>query len=68
MKRKDLDKMFSSDGGISRINPERFGYEKCDFIKVEVKLKFTEENNKFPKQNPEDEIIEVSKPYLEHRF
>ncbi len=68
MKRKDLDKMFSVDGGISRVNPGRFVYKKCDFIKVEVKFKFIDENNKFPKQNSEDKIIEISKPYLEHPF
>lgn len=68
MKRKDLDKIFSADGGISSINPQRFVYEKCGFIKVEVKFKFIDGDNKFPKYNPEDEIIEVSKPYLEHPF
>jgi hypothetical protein len=68
MKRKDLDKMFSIDGGISRTNPQRFVYEKCTFIKVEVKFKFVNDSSKFPKDNPEDEITEISKPYLEHPF
>ncbi len=68
MKRRDLDKMFSVDGGISSINPQRFVYEKCDFIKVEVKFRFVDNGNKFPKNNSEDEIIEISKPYLEHPF
>ncbi|HXH70788.1 MAG TPA: hypothetical protein VNI60_10715 [Pyrinomonadaceae bacterium] len=67
MKRRDLDKMFSVDGGISSIT-ERFVYEKCNFIKVEVKFKFVDKSDKFPKGNPEDEIIEISKPYLEHPF
>ncbi len=68
MKRKDLDKIFSIDGGISPVNPQRFVYEKCNFIKVEVKFKFIDKTNKFPKSNSEDEIIEISKPYLEHPF
>ncbi|MDQ3322663.1 MAG: hypothetical protein M3525_09595 [Acidobacteriota bacterium] len=68
MKRKDLDKMFTIDGGISRINPQRFVYEKCNFIKVEVKFKFVDNSSKFPKHNSEDEITEISKPYLEHPF
>ncbi len=67
MKRKDLARMFSIDGGISSVT-EQFVYEKCNFIKVEVKFKFINQSNKFPKQNPEDEIIEISKPYLEHPF
>lgn len=66
-KRKDLDKIFSHDGGISSVT-ERFVYKKCNFIKVEVKFKFIDKSNKFPKQNPEDEIIDISKPYLEHPF
>jgi len=67
MKRKDLDKMFFVDGGISSIT-ERFVYKKCNFIKVEVKFRFIDENNKFLTQNPDDEIIEISKTYLEHTF
>ncbi len=68
MKRKDLDKMFYIDGGVSTINPQRFVYEKCNFIKVEVKFKFVDNSNKFPKHNSEDEVTEISKPYLEHPF
>ncbi len=68
MKRKDLDKMFSVDGGISPINPQRFVYEQCNFIKVEVKFEFIDKSNKFPKGNPADKISEISKPYLEHPF
>jgi hypothetical protein len=68
MKRKDLDKMFSADGGISAINPERFVYDKCRFIKVEVKFEFTDKGGKFPKGSPADEIVAISRPYLEHPF
>ncbi len=68
MKRKDLMEMFRTDGGISAINPERFVYEKCSFIKIEVKFEFIDKNNRFPKGNPEDKIVEISKPYVEHPF
>jgi hypothetical protein len=68
MKRKDFDETFSIDGGISRTNPQRFVYQKCNFIKVEAKFKFIDKTGKFPKHNSEDEIIEISKPYLEHPF
>lgn len=68
MKRKDLDKMFSIDGGISPVNPQRFVYEQCNFIKIEIKFEFIDKNNKFPKDNPEDKITEISKPYLESPF
>ncbi|MBC7797894.1 MAG: hypothetical protein H7Z37_13555 [Pyrinomonadaceae bacterium] len=68
MKRKDLDKMFSVDGGISTTNPQRFVYEQCNFIKVEVKFEFIDTSNRFPKDSPDDKINEISKPYLEHPF
>lgn len=68
MKRKDLDKMFFTDGGISPTNPQRFVYEQCNFIKLEVKFEFIDTSNKFPKNNPDDKISEISKPYLEHPF
>jgi len=68
MKRKDFDETFSIDGGISRVNPQRFVYQKCNFIKVEVKFKFIDKTSNFPKDNSDDEVIEISKPYLEHPF
>lgn len=68
MKRKDLVKIFQNDGGISAINPQRFVYEKCNFIKIEVKFKSVDKSDKFPIGSPEDEITEISKPYLEHPF
>ena len=68
MKRKDLDTMFSLDGGISAINPGRFVYGKCRFIKVDVKFEFADKGGKSPKGNPADEIVAISKPYLERPF
>jgi len=68
MKRKDLVKIFRNDGGISAINPQRFVYEKCNFIKVEVKFKSVDKSKEFPMGSPEDEINEISKPYLEHPY
>lgn len=68
MKRKDLNKIFSFDGGVSAPNPQRFVYNQCNFVKVEVKFNFVEKNERFPKDNLEDEITEISKPYLEDPF
>ena len=65
MKLKDLNKLFRVDGGLSPVNPQRFVYRKCMFVKIEVKFDFVERDKQFPKPNPEDRIIEVSRPYLE---
>ena len=68
IKRKDLHKLFRRDGGITGLTEERFVYGKCEFIKIDVKFAPVDKNKKFPAENPEDKIIEVSKPYLEHPF
>jgi hypothetical protein len=68
MKRKDLVEIARNDGGISPNNPQRFVYKKCNYIKVQVKFKSVNESERFPEGNPEDEIDEISKPYLEHPF
>lgn len=68
MKRKDLVKIARNDGGISASNPQRFVYEKCNYIKFEVKFKSVDKSGKSSIGSPEDEITEISKPYLEQPF
>ena len=68
MKRKDLIKIFHQDGGVSAINQPRFVYEKCSFIKIDVKFEPVDKNKKFAVDNSEDKIVEISKPYFEHPF
>ncbi len=63
MKRKDLNRIFRQDGGISGMTEQRFVYEKCQFIKVDVKFEPIDKSNKFSDNNPEDKIIAISKPY-----
>jgi len=63
MKRKDLDKIFSIDGGLSVVDEARFVYIKCSYIKVKVRFELVEP---LSDASPEDEIIEISKPYLEY--
>lgn len=66
MKRKDLDQIFSPDGGISSISRETFIYKPCNFIKVGIRFAVTDKNQRVPKFDPEDEIVEISKPYLDY--
>jgi hypothetical protein len=68
MRRRDLERMFSVDGGISAVDPQRFVYKKCGFIKVDVKFEFVDKGKRFPKADAADEILAVSKPYLEQPF
>ena len=68
MKRKDLSRFFHQDGGISRMTEQRFVYDKCEFIKVDIKFSPAAKNGKTAADNPEDKILEISKPYLERPF
>jgi len=66
MTRKDLLKSFGEEGGISTKTQKHYVYNKCMFIKIEVK--FASDGNAQNKsvESPDDKIIEISKPYLEY--
>lgn len=61
--RVELLKVFTPDGGFSGIWEERFIYRHFPDIKVDVKFKPTEPNQKG--ELPTDTIQIISKPYLE---
>jgi hypothetical protein len=64
MTRRDLDKLFTEDGGMSIRQKTRYLSRRCNYIKVEVHFKPVHAINS-PEFSPSDIIIEVSKPYLE---
>ncbi|HMD39165.1 MAG TPA: hypothetical protein VKH15_07780 [Candidatus Acidoferrum sp.] len=67
MTRRDLDKLFTEDGGISVRPQTRYLSRRCNYIKAEVHFKLVQaiDSTEF---SPNDIIIEVSKPYLEVPF
>ena len=68
MKREDVSRIFHQDGGISGLTEQRFVYGKCELIKVDVKFSPAAKKGKTAADNPEDKILEISKPYLERPF
>jgi hypothetical protein len=64
MTRRDLDKLFTEDGGIEIRQKTRYLSRRCNYIKVEVRFKPVQAINS-PEFSPTDIIIEVSKPYLQ---
>jgi len=63
--RAEFLKVFAMDGGLMSIR-QRFTYQKCPNIKVDVEFNPTMPNQK--SDLPTDTIRSISKPYLEQPF
>jgi hypothetical protein len=65
MTRKDVEKVFTTEGGISTRAQQTYVLKGCPYIKVEVEFSFPDEGHSLDR-NPGDKIIKISKPYLEY--
>ncbi len=65
MRRQDLLKVFTTEGGLSTRSQRTYVYSECQYIKVNVRFKpaNSEENNM--EEKPDDVIDSISQPYLE---
>jgi hypothetical protein len=64
MTRGQLLKVFMEEGGISTRSWRRYAYRKCGYVKVDVKFAPVGDPDPY-RENPDDRITEISKPYLE---
>ena len=70
MKRADLDQLFTMEGGIR--GGLTYVYRECPLIKVDFEFKRAPETKYDPEGrvisglSPDDEIISISKPYLQY--
>ena len=66
MSKADLLEVFTPDGGLQRIPPERYILRTCYYIKVHVRFQLPGERP-LAKVPPDSElkILIISKPYLE---
>jgi hypothetical protein len=64
MTRADLLKVFVEEGGISTRKSRTYAYRKCPYFKVTFEFKPIGEQAAFP-ENPKDEIIKISRPFLQ---
>jgi hypothetical protein len=60
MRRADLSRMFTTEGGISWPSRRTYVYRQCPYIKIDVKFDVI---SGVELQN--DKIVEISRPYLE---
>jgi hypothetical protein len=65
MRRKDLLKMFTTEGGISNRFQRTYVLSECGYIKVDVRFKAIGSEQDTDEGNPDDIIVSISRPYLQ---
>ncbi|NYF53541.1 hypothetical protein [Tunturiibacter gelidoferens] len=65
MTRKDLDRVLTTEGGLSTRLQRTYVFLDCQYIKVDVRFKAAAGTPNSFGESPEDVIESVSKPYLE---
>lgn len=63
MTRREVTEHWSEDGGLQFRRGTRYIYEKCEYIRVDVKFKLAEPTDAI-QGSPDDTVSEVSRPYL----
>lgn len=64
MRRKDLHKVFTPEGGISTRTQRTYVHAECPYIKVNVRFKAENDESDGLSEGPDDVIESVSQPYL----
>jgi hypothetical protein len=65
MHRSDLEKIFTTEGGLSTRTWRRYVLSECRYIKVDVQFKAATDKPEDIKEDPNDIITSISKPYLQ---
>ncbi len=64
MKREDLVKVFSAEGGLSNRFQRTYVYRECPYIKVNVRFTAASNQENALGEDPNDIIESISQPYL----
>ena len=64
MKRQDLLKVFTTEGGLSTRFQRTYVYAECPYIKVNVRFKAASDEGNVVAEEPDDIIESISQPYL----
>src|SRR2546428_7854895 len=64
MTRRDVLKVFSTEGGLSCRRSRTYVYRDCPYIKVDVEFQPTQQVDEKLREFPDDRIMRISKPYL----
>jgi hypothetical protein len=64
MKRQDLLKVLTTEGGLSTRLQHTYLYSECPYIKVNVRFKAVSDEGNGAEEEPDDIIESISPPYL----
>jgi hypothetical protein len=64
MTRRDLLKVFTTEGGLSTRFQHTYVYSECPYIKVNVRFKAANDEGDGVQEEPDDIIESISQPYL----
>jgi hypothetical protein len=64
MKRQDLLRVFTTEGGLSTRFQRTYVYSGCPYIKVNVRFKPASNDGNSAQEEPDDIIESISHPYL----
>ena len=65
MKREELLRVFTTEGGISSPTQRRYVYRNCRLFKVDVQFQTQKDPAGRAVESPNDVITTISKPFLE---
>ena len=66
MKREDLLKVFTTEGGLSFRLRRTYVYKECPYIKVNVEFEAAANPDDGFTEMPEDRIVKISMPFLQY--
>jgi hypothetical protein len=64
MRRQDLLKILTTEGGLSNRLQRTYVYSECPYIKVNVRFRAAKDNGYDLKEEPDDIIESISQPYV----
>jgi hypothetical protein len=65
IRRRDLLKVFTTEGGLSFRTQRTYVYAECPYIKVTVHFKVSGDEGATIDEDPDDIIESISQPYLQ---
>ena len=66
MTRRDLEKVFAEEGGLSSRRSRTYVYRQCFYLKVDVEFEPVERADGTWEESSHDKIVKMSKPYLDN--
>ena len=64
MTRADVERVFTTEGGISTPAQKTYIYRSCPYFKVDDDVEFSATGGQQAGEDPHDRVVKISAPYL----